>query len=208
MAHNQRVKKSLEGLQKVKTWQLVLLLILMLFIAATFLRINNTGMVQRRNAVTAADKSGNVEDISTRIYDLQRYSAAHMNADSGTFYLQEQYNRDAQRALADTANLSAASAQANAEAEAVCHPQFHGWSTAYMQCFLAELAKRPGADKLPEPKLPDPALYRYSFVSPLWSPDFAGWSVLVCLMIILMIIGRLLSLMILRLLLRRHYQAV
>jgi hypothetical protein len=192
----------------VKTWQLVLLLILMSFVAATFLRMNNTGMVQRRNAVAAADKVGNVPDITARIYDLQRWSAAHMNADSGTFYLQEQYNRDAQRALSQSSDLSAASAQANADAEAVCRPQFNGWSTAYMQCFLAELAKHPSSEKLPEPKLPSPALYRYSFVSPLWSPDFAGWSIIGCLVIIIMIIGRIISLFVLRLMLRRHYQSV
>ena len=208
MSDRRQVRRSIQQLQKVKTWQLVLLLILMLFVAATFLRMNNTGMVQRRNAVAAADKVGNVPDTTARIYDLQRWSAAHMNADSGTFYLQEQYNRDAQRALSQSSDLSAASAQANADAEAVCHPQFNGWSTAYMQCFLAELAKHPSSEKLPEPKLPSPALYRYSFVSPLWSPDFAGWSIIGCLVIIIMIIGRIISLFVLRLMLRRHYQSV
>ncbi|MCA0228500.1 hypothetical protein LCH21_03540 [Patescibacteria group bacterium] len=208
MSDRRQVRRSIQQLQKVKTWQLVLLLILMSFVAATFLRMNNTGMVQRRNAVAAADKVGNVPDTTARIYDLQRWSAAHMNADSGTFYLQEQYNRDAQRALSQSSDLSAASAQANADAEAVCHPQFNGWSTAYMQCFLAELAKHPSSEKLPEPKLPSPALYRYSFVSPLWSPDFAGWSIIGCLVIILMIIGRIISLFVLRLMLRRHYQSV
>ncbi|MCA9339841.1 MAG: hypothetical protein KDA17_02920 [Candidatus Saccharibacteria bacterium] len=208
MAERRQVQQSIRQLQKVKTWQLMILLILMLFVSATFLRINNTGMIQRRNAVAAADKSGNVQDIAARIYDLQRWSAAHMNADSGTFYLQEQYNRDAQRALSQSSDLSAASAQANADAEAVCHPQFNGWSTAYMQCFLAELAKHPSSEKLPEPKLPSPALYRYSFVSPLWSPDFAGWSIIGCLVIIIMIIGRIISLFVLRLMLRRHYQSV
>lgn len=208
MSDRRQVRRSIQQLQKVKTWQLVLLLILMSFVAATFLRMNNTGMVQRRNAVAAADKVGNVPDTTARIYDLQRWSAAHMNADSGTFYLQEQYNRDAQRALSQSSDLSAASAQANADAEAVCHPQFNGWSTAYMQCFLAELAKHPSSEKLPEPKLPSPALYRYSFVSPLWSPDFAGWSIIGCLVIIIMIIGRIISLFVLRLMLRRHYQSV
>lgn len=208
MAEGHRVRRSSKQLQKVKTWQLILLLILMAFVAATFLRLNNTGMIQRRNAVAAADKSGNINDITARVYDLQRWSAAHMNADSGTFYLQEQYNRDAQRALSDNASLSDQSANANAQAEAVCKPQFHGWSTAYMQCFLAELAKHPGAERLPEPKMPNPTLYRYSFISPLWSPDFAGWSVAVCIGIIVMIVGRLLSLGILRLLLRHYYQSV
>ncbi len=165
-------------------------------------------MVQRRNAVTAADKSGNVQDMTARIYDLQRWSAAHMNADSGTFYLQEQYNRDAQSTLTNTAGLSAESANAHAEAEATCHPQFYGYSLAYLQCFVAELDKHPSSEKLVAPKLPNPALYRYSFVSPLWSPDWAGWSILVCIVVIFVIIGRAISLLVLRLMLRHHYRAI
>ncbi len=208
MSDRRQVRKSISQLQKVKTWQLLLLLVLMLFVSATFLRLNNIGMIERRKAVEAADKAGTVDVITSRLYDLQRWSAAHMNADTGTFYLQEQYNRDAQKAIAASSDLSAASAKANAEAEAVCHPQFHGWSTAYMQCFLAELAKHPSTETLPEPKLPSPALYRYHFVSPLWSPDFAGWSVAVCLGIVAVIIVRLVSLGLLRLLLRRYYRNI
>lgn len=208
MSDRRQVRRSIKQLQKIKTWQLILLLVLMGFVSATFLRMNNTAMVQRRNAVLSADKSGDVNEMRGRIYDLQRWSAAHMNADTGTFYLQEQYNRDAQRAFKDASEVSNDSLQAHIKAEAVCHPQFHGWSTAYMQCFMNELAKYPGTDKLPEPKLPSPALYRYSFVSPLWSPDFAGWSIVVCGIIILMIITRTVSLVVLRIMLHRNYQSV
>lgn len=208
MADRRQVRNNIRQLQKVKTWQLVLVLVLLIFVAATFLRMNNTNMVQRRNAVAAADKSGNIQDITARIYDLQRWSSGHMNADSGTFYLQEQYNRDAQRALTDTASISEESARAHAEAEAVCHPLFQGYSVAYMQCFLAELAKHPGSDTLPEPTLPNPALYRYSFVSPLWSPDWAGLSVVACIIVLIVIMARAASLLVLRVLLRRHYRSI
>ena len=35
-----------------------------------------------------------------RLFDLQRYSASHMNADSGVIYLEEQYKRDVKNAIA------------------------------------------------------------------------------------------------------------
>lgn len=206
MADKRDIRHNLKKLAAIKTWQLLLVLILLAFLAATFMRINNTGMIARRDAVLAADKAGGVDAIQERLYELQSYSTTHMNADTGVFYLQEQYNRDVQKAVAQSSSQSTTMAEANARAEAICHPQYSGWSTAYMNCFLSELAKFPTTDKLPEPKLPSASLYRYSFASPAWSPDFAGWTVVACGLVILAIVGRLIGLGVLRLLLRRHYR--
>ncbi|MEO5948991.1 MAG: hypothetical protein ABIP74_01180 [Candidatus Saccharimonas sp.] len=206
MADTRNIRHSIKRLGAVKTWQLVIVLILLAFIAATFMRLNNTGMIARRDAVIAADKAGDTGAIEARLYELQSYSSAHMNTDTGVFYLQEQYNRDAQKAVEVSSSQSGVTADANALAEATCHPQYHGWSTAYMNCFLRELAKYPTTNKLPEPVLPSPSLYRYSFASPTWSPDFAGWTVVACFAVIVLIIARLIGLVVLRLLLRRHYR--
>ena len=46
--------------------------------------------------------------------------------------------------------------------------------------------------------------YYHAFTSPLWSPDFAGWSLIVTVIIGLIIIGRLVVLAILRFILRRR----
>ena len=128
MADKRSIRRDIKKLQRVKTWQLLILLILAGFLSATFLRLNNTGMVQRRNAVTAADKVGGAQQIAERIAELQRYSTAHMNASSGVIYLQHQYDRDAQAAIKAVSNTSSEGATANARAEAVCHPQIppHG----------------------------------------------------------------------------------
>ena len=184
----------------------MIILILTLFVTATFLRLNSVGMSDRRDAVFSADKAGDPNETRARVYDLQRFSAAHMNASTGVFYLQDQYNRDAQAAIERSSQASSSFATINAEAEAVCHPQFSGWSTAYMQCFLAEVAKHPSTDTLPSFVFPSPELYRYSFVSPLWSPDFAGWSVIVSVVIIVMIIIRMIGIILLRLMLKSHYR--
>jgi len=206
LADTRNIRHSIKRLGAVKTWQLLIVLILLAFLAATFMRINNTGMVARRDAVLAADVAGDASTIEARLYELQTYTSSHMNADTGVFYLQEQYNRDAQKAVTASSSQSSVIADANAKAEAVCHPQYHGWSTAYMNCFLQELAKYPTATKLPEPVLPSPSLYRYSFASPMWSSDFAGWTVVACFLVIVLIVARLVGLVILRVLLRRHYR--
>jgi hypothetical protein len=204
-----QVKKNIKRLQRVKTWQLLIVLILMSFVTATFLRLNNIGMIQRRDAVLTADKSGDTLVMANRLYDLQRYSATHMNADTGPFYLENQYKRDAQKAVDAAKNDSNPNGNVNAQAEAVCRPQYSVWSPAYVQCFTDELAKfPPSPDPVQNVILPSTELYRQDFASPLWSADFAGWSVLICATIILVIAARLASLGVLRLMLKQHYRGI
>lgn len=166
-------------------------------------------MIQRRDAVLAADKVGDGEGIVNRLYDLQRYTSAHMNADTGPFYLEQQYKRDAQKVVDAAKNDDNPNGNINAKAEAVCKPQYTVWSTAYVQCFTDELAKYPPSpDPAQNVTLPSPDLYRQNFASPLWSPDFAGWSTLVFIIIIILIVSRLISLGVLRLLLKHHYRGI
>ena len=49
-----KTKFRIKRLSQVKTWQLVILLIMAGFISATFLRLNNVGMIERREAVENA----------------------------------------------------------------------------------------------------------------------------------------------------------
>lgn len=196
-------------IQRVKTWQLVLVLILSGFVTATFLRLNNIGMVRRYEAVVAADKDGRDGDVATRMYDLQRYVAAHMNTSTGQFDLTEQYQRDVQKAIEAATNDTNPNGNINAQAEAVCRPRFSSYSSAYLQCFLDEISKYPSA---PNPdtdvELPNPALYRHSFASPRWSPDFAGFSLLFSLIVALIILSRWLHIGLLYLLLKLRQKGI
>jgi len=197
-----RVKRSIKQLQRIHTWQLILLFVLAIFISATFLRLNNIGMIERREAVIAADEVGDSKKIQSRLYDLQRYVSGHMNTDMGKgIYLEYSYKRDVQVAY------TKASGENNIykEAQEVCAPQFTSWSQAYVQCTIGELAKYPSSDNL---ELPLADTYLHVFSSPLWSPDFAGWSIVVCIVILTMTIVRLVSILILKLLLRRHYKSI
>jgi hypothetical protein len=178
--------------QRVKTWQLLIVLVLVGFVAATFLRLNNVGMDQRRASVLLADKEARDGDVLDRMYDLQRYTTSHMNANTGQFDLTEQYKRDVQKILEAAANDTNPNGNVSAKAAEVCDPQFAGWSLAYVHCFIEELNKYPSAPTIDDAAiLPNPALYRHSFVSPRWSPDFAGFSLLIFIFIALIIAGRL-----------------
>jgi hypothetical protein len=203
-----QVRRSIKDLQRLKTWQLVVLLLLAGFIAATFLRLNNIGMVERRTAVLNADESGDQETLIQRLSALQRYVSSHMNTDLGRgVYLEESYNRDLEAWQSQQFGDSNPNGNIYQKAQEVCAPQFSGYSSAYLQCTTSELSKYPAATGPSDGTgKPTQETYIHSFASPVWSPDFAGWSLVVCAAIIAFIMIRLISLGILKLLLRRHYR--
>lgn len=203
VADKKQVRRGIRQLQYLKTWQLVILLVLVGFIASTFLRLNNIGMVQRRDAVAQADKAGDIAAIQARLFDLQRYVSSHMNSTMGDIYLEHQYKRDTENAISIASGASGSSGNIYKQAQDVCAPKFRGYSQAYLQCTLDYLSQfTQSEDPVTNAKLPKADAYRYSFVSPLWSPDFAGFSVLAWLVIVLLIIARLAALFTLKMMLK------
>ncbi len=167
-------------------------------------------MVQRREAVLTADDAGDSEVTITRLYDLQRYVSSHMNTDMGKgLYLEASYKRDIKSAYDKVSIDANPNGNIYKKAQDVCAPKFTRWSPAYVQCTSSELAKYPAAtDLVNSVQLPRADSYLHVFVSPLWSPDFAGWSVLVCIALIVMILARLTSVLVLRAILHHHYKSV
>jgi hypothetical protein len=210
VADRKQIKKTIKQLQRIKTWQLVILFILSCFLASTFLRLNNIGMVERRNAVISADAVGIDTITADRLYDLQRYVTAHMNTDLGKGVpLESSYKRATQKVLEDASQSSNPNGNIYVKAQQTCAPQYTRWSEAYVQCTVAALATYPAASNLISGvQFPPAAEYYRVYVSPTWSPDFAGWSVVLCIVILLLIITRIISLIVLRLLLRRHYKSI
>jgi hypothetical protein len=201
------IKKNLNRLQRIKTWQLVMVFVLACFVAATFLRLNNIAMVQRREAVYTADTKGDETVIQSRLYDLQRYVTSHMNTDMGKgVFLVATYNRDKQALLKQAETGSNGNIYKNAQQ--VCAPQFSGWSPAYVQCTVNELSKYPSGTDLNNSVYLSPGPYMHTFVSPVWSPDFAGWSVAVCVVILIMILARFIGVFILKIILRYRYKNI
>ena len=209
MANKKQIRTALKKISMLKTWQLIILLILVLFIAATALRLNNVGMDQRREGVYSADEAGDEDIIHQRLLSLREYSSSHMNANTGAFVLKNQYDRDSQRALADAQNKSEESESPNGniykKAAEVCDPQFSGYSQAYMQCFMNELNKYPESGAVSDSVvLPTAELYQYDFASPIWTPDIAGWTVLLAIIISVVIITKITLTVVLSMFLKRR----
>jgi len=210
VADKGRIRKSIKDLQRIKTWQLIVLLVIVGFVAATFLRLNSIGMVHRREAVINADKEGDQEVIINRLYDLQRYVAAHMNTDLGQgVFLEQSYNRDFQAWQESQYGASNPNGNIYKKAQEVCAPRYSHYSYAYLLCTTTELEKyAPAKDPATDTSRPRKEAYIHDFASPVWSPDFAGWSVLVCAVILVLIVVRLISLGVLQLMVRRHYKRI
>lgn len=209
MADKKRVKKGIKQLQRIKTWQLVIVLILFGLLAATFLRLNNVGMVERRTAVLLADKRGDEDELKNNLFALQRHAAAHMNASTGVIYLEKEYDRESQRRLNAAKKQSVKVKDVLEKADKICRARYSGYGVAYSQCNLDEQAKYKGSNGLAGiVDFPNTDLYRHEFLSPRWSPDFAGFSIAICIIITGVIVLRLLSLLILKALLRKHYAAI
>ena len=88
-----------------------------------------------------------------------------------------------------------------------CKPQAirNGWgwnSPGYLNCMTGVINSYPSTDKLTTSltaDLPPTALYRYDFVSPIWTPSLSGITVLLCVVIIITIVIRLIIFAFLRL---------
>lgn len=210
MVDKKRARYNLKRLHKLKTWQLVCLLILSAFVSSTFLRLNNIGMVERRTAVLTADSQGDAGVTKSRLYDLQVYITSHMNTDIGKgVYLESTYKKDVQAAYEAASNDTNPNGNIYKLAQDVCRPQFDSYSYAYIQCTVSELAKYPSSSNLVSAvQLPRADAYLHDFVSPLWSPDFAGWSVLISVVILIIILFRAVGVIILKIIIHRRYSSV
>ncbi|MDR0398099.1 MAG: hypothetical protein LBH36_02895 [Candidatus Nomurabacteria bacterium] len=219
-----KIKRELRILRKVKTWQLLLLLILMLFVTATLLRLNNIAMTSRLEAVLAADRNGNKNQLDQRLLELKKYVFSHvtlridqdgtgtkMYFGSGPFYLEESYRRDAQAVLDKAAEVGATNPNGNVYKQVadICDPlaKRYGWgySQPYFDCFARELANFNAATETPlTVELPSTALYHRSYASPIWAPDFVGFAMLACVVLTILLLIKLIIYITLRVILLKY----
>lgn len=143
------------------------------------LRQNNFNMIKLRSAVFRADEhNGNTE---AALRDLRAYVYGHMNTNlssgDNTIYppIQLKYSYD--RAIAANQQSSPDNAQIYNDAQTECEKQFpRGLSGSGRIPCIAQYVSSHGIQE--EATIPV-SLYEFDFVSPRWSPDLAGWSMVV-----------------------------
>ncbi|HEX7633352.1 MAG TPA: hypothetical protein VF401_03430 [Candidatus Saccharimonadales bacterium] len=164
-------------IRAVKPVYLLIVTLLLAVICVFSLRANNQHMVKLRNAVYTADQ--NDGDVQGALKALQAYVTRHMNTNLSAgpnavyppIQLKYTYER-LQKAQGDSA--SAANSQIYTDAQHACEAQdstdFSGRNR--VPCIEAYVTSHGGKVITPIPE----DLYKFSFASPRWSPDLAGWS--------------------------------
>ena len=150
-------------------------------IGVSSLRANNEHMIKLRDAVYSADK--NNTDAEGALKTLQSYVTSHMNTDlsggNNAVYppIQLKYTYD-RLVQAESDALAQSNAAFYTTAQKYCEAQnptgFYG--ATRIGCVEDYLTTHDTQHQL-QP-IPD-ALYKFSFISPRWSPDLAGWSLVV-----------------------------
>jgi hypothetical protein len=156
------------------------------------LRHNNATMVKLRSDVYTADKNGG--DVNVALNRLRSYVYGHMNTNlaSGTGVyppIQLEYTYDR---LATAAEQKANQAGLYTEAENYCQALIpasvsisgRGRISCVQDYILSHGGNKPAA--IPA------SLYEFDFVSPAWSPDLAGWSLVATIISAAALAGRLL----------------
>jgi hypothetical protein len=177
-------------IRPIKTGYLLTLLIISSLICVFALRSNNEHMITLRGQVYTADKNnGNVE---LALMNLRSYVGAHMNTDlttdNGSVYPPIQLKYTYQRLLAAAqGQINGTSSELYTEAENYCQQlnpsNFSGRSR--VPC-VENYVSTHGAST---PNVPS-SLYEFDFVSPTWSPDLAGWSLIISIILLLLTVLR------------------
>jgi hypothetical protein len=204
VANKRKLHHWLVVIKHVRTWQLILLLILLTGLSAYLLRQNNLGMVERRNLVKQADESSG--DVVPALSDLQHYVSTHMNTGLGEgIFLEHTYQRAYDQVVQQAAGSITANNQAYKDVEAGCRQQYIkvGSFSTYLKCIENGLKSlTPGKDPLASVKAPPQELFKYNFVSPAWSLDWAGLAALATLLVAVLVILRIAGYITLQLLLK------
>lgn len=164
-------------LQTVKPWYFLIAAVIFGLISVYSLRQNNLTMIGLRDRVYQADQ--NNTDVEAALRNLREYIYGHMNTDltngDSVIYppLQLKYSYD--RALiASQPGTDDPNSKIYTDAQAECEKQFpQGLSgSGRIPCIQSYISSH----GIKEAALPTASLYQFDFVSPVWSADLAGWS--------------------------------
>lgn len=166
------LRPLIKYIKETPTWVWVVLFLVSAIITTHSLRQNNFEMIQLRSAVYAADKNG--QNVEGALNNLRHYVYGHMNTNlsSGgnaiTPPIQLKYSYD-RLVNTEQQRVNQANDKIYRQAQAYCEKTQPG---KYRQVCFQQYTDRHNvkADVVPA------ALYQFDFISPAWSPDLAGWS--------------------------------
>lgn len=172
----------LKRLHAVSPWLFLTVAVVSTIVCVVALRHNNVTALTLRDKVLQADKDD--KDVEAPLRELREYIYGHMNTDlaSGPNAIkppiQLKYRYDRLVAAAQQQAGAKTSDQLYTEAQAYCERAVptglsgRGRVTCISDYVTAHASQQQAVT------IPD-SLYKFDFVSPRWSPDLAGWSLVI-----------------------------
>lgn len=185
------IRKILSFVHRVPRYVFIALFVLSSLVTVYALRHNNLTMVKLRDAVYEADKNGG--DVETALNNLRQHVHSHMNTNlsSGNNaikppiqlkYTYERLAAEAEKQVNNEALYTEAANYCQSRIPASVSVSGRGRVACVQDYILSHGGKA-------APSIPT-ALYQFDFVSPTWSPDFAGWSLVVTLILFLTLVAK------------------
>lgn len=175
--NKKRLHHTWTMIRQVKPWYFLILAVVSIVICVAALRANNLQMIELRQAVYTADESGN--DIETPLRKLREHVYGHMNTNLSSgpngvhppIQLKYTYERFVK---AQQASVGETNGAVYTEAQQYCERTIPNGVSGGVRlgCIQSYVKQRSPATAESVPK----SLYQFDFVSPTWSPDVAGWS--------------------------------
>ena len=170
-------------IRPIRPWHFIALALLSGIVCLFALRANNLHMISLRDTVYQTDKGNG--DVETALRNLREYVYGHMNTDLASgpnavhppIQLKYMYDR---LVAAENKHVTDANAAIYPTAQKYCEAKIPtGFSGRYRIACIDDYVKTHGTTAKAIPK----NLYQFDFVSPKWSPDLAGWSLVLTLVL-------------------------
>ena len=208
----------------LKTWQLMVILVPLLFLDATLLRLDHIRMTELRDAVLSADAEEDDGKLEMALNELKEFvlgnmvinvvddnGAQRVTFGTGPFYLEHQYVRAANKALEEAEAKFTSDSNPNGNIYALASDTCrtlainNGWTwdnPNYINCMVSEIEKYPAANEINDQikaSLPSTELFRREYASPIWAPTLTGLMILITAVIIVVIFIKIVIWVVLRL---------
>lgn len=170
------LRKIWKKIHLINTWYFFGLFIIFLIVGVLAIRQNNLKSIELRNVVLKADEQNT--DVEQPLKALREHIYSHMNAglSNGTLTQPIQLKYRYERLVEAEKQKSGDSQQVYSEAQNYCEQRYGQGNLreGRVPCVQQYVNEHSGGQVA---QIPD-ALYKFDFVSPRWSPDLAGWSLL------------------------------
>lgn len=193
--HKRKLHHVLTVLKTVPIWTFLAIAVFFMLVSVFALRANNQNMIKLREQVFIADRENG--DVEGALRELREYVYAHMNTDLAAgenaihppIQLKYRYERLVE---AEQAKLQATSNEdLYTAAQNYCEQQVpSGFSGSNRLPCIREYLDARGADVDTQVVIPED-LYKFDFASPVWSPDLAGWSIVLSVLFLLLFVLQL-----------------